>query len=458
MTIFLIRGCFLLLPFFSLFSEKFLLSLKEAEELTLKSNPAIQLTRYTVQQYDYQYSQSVSSWFPEITFGSMYAKLQKSQKISPQQRQTHLFSNQVELTQPIFSSTLLGNLNLSKLAKTEARAVKGQVTNQILLQIRNLYLKNLIREESLLTQKQAIAYFDASYKSIREKYLAGNTTSLAENQAKTVFSQAITSYYNTIKEAGEAKRQLVFMLNLDSIESKNLVLKKEISLNDYPFLHEKLNLLQNLLATQPIDLDHLFTLFSPEEEELWTAQAKQLHPELKRARLYLQETNEKSRISKAGYLPQISAFVDYGYYQPINGQFFKQRNDFAGGVQLSWCLFNSFKREMKIKEASSLKEAASIAYQYKNDEIAITIRNDLHQIEEALFTYLTSLDHVKLTEQKLQEATVSLSSGTIEPLELQQASYLFSEAQFQVKQNEYRILEAYFQLKHDAGTDLILEE
>src|SRR3982750_4740313 len=96
-----------LLPLTTLAMPPSSLSLKEAEELALSSNSAIRLTEYEAEQHKYRHLQSILSWLPEINFGSMYAKLQKSQKISSQQRQTHLFSNKLELIQPIFSPELL---------------------------------------------------------------------------------------------------------------------------------------------------------------------------------------------------------------------------------------------------------------------------------------------------------------------------------------------------------------
>src|SRR3982751_5560412 len=67
------------------------LTLEEAEHRALKTNIAIQLTDQDLKQYDSRHLQAILSWLPEVTFGSMYAKLQKSQKISHLQRQNHLF-------------------------------------------------------------------------------------------------------------------------------------------------------------------------------------------------------------------------------------------------------------------------------------------------------------------------------------------------------------------------------
>jgi|GEM_PF-1294462 len=426
------------------------LSLTEAENLALKSR-AVELVEHQVQQLSYRHLHSILSWLPEITFGSMYAKLQKPQDISPQQRQTHLFSNQLELIQPIFSAELLGDLKLSRIAEKGAYVWKEGIACQILFQVRMLYLNALIQKEALLAQKEAVAYLNAAYEDVQKQYLSGSATSLSVTQAKALLSQAITRYYNTLKEEGESRRQLILILNL---EENDLCLQPP-ELNNYPFLVKKYRLLQEKMELIPCNfsLEKSLSLFSQEEIEEWIAYAKKFQPQLKQTLLAIEEAKEKSKKIKGEYLPKILAFLDYGYYQPIRGQFFKQKNDFAGGIQLSWCLFNSFKREVKIKEARSFHEAATLAYQYKNDEVRLTIQNDLQRIEEAFFVYLTALHQRELAKQVFEESEVRFFAGALKELELQDLSRFLTEAQAHAKQSEYRLIEAYFQLKHDLGEE-----
>ncbi len=90
------------------------LTLHEAEQQALESNIAIRLTEQDVSQHNYQHLQSILSWLPDISFGSMYAALQKPQNISHSQKQTQLFNNQFVLTQPLFAPNLLGDLKLTQ--------------------------------------------------------------------------------------------------------------------------------------------------------------------------------------------------------------------------------------------------------------------------------------------------------------------------------------------------------
>jgi outer membrane protein TolC len=432
------------------------LTMQEAEDQALRSNVAIRLTEQDVAQNNYRHLQSILSWLPDITFGSMYAKLQKSQKISHLQHQNHLFSNQFVLTQPIFSPDLLGNVKLSGIARQGAMAGKEMTINDTLFDVRTLYLEVLLTQKTVDIQKQVIAYLTTAYEDQQKKFKAGSGTTLAISQAKAALSQEITQYYSSLKEASDAKQKFVLTIHLDPTKIENLKLDDTIGIKDYPLLQAKLTMLKTVIGTditQPSSLDTPFALFSSDEIEDWINLARQNRPELKRSQIYVRASEEKSRQSKSQYLPKIEAFADYGYYQPINGQFFRQRNDFAGGIQLSWSLFDSFKREAKVLEISALRKAAGIAYEYELQKVEMTIRNDIHQVEEALFVYLTAADSADLAEQALKETRTQLDAGTAIDLDLQNATRLDAQAQLQREQAEYNYLKSYFQLRHDSGVD-----
>jgi outer membrane protein TolC len=432
------------------------LTLQESETQALQSNVAIRLTEQDVAQYNYRHLQSILSWLPDISFGSMYAKLQKSQKVSHLQRQNHLFSNQFVLTQPLFSADLLGDLKLSKIAKQGALAGKEMAINDTLFQVRTLYLEVLLTQKAVDVQKQVIGYLNTSYEDQRIKYQSDSGTTLAISQAKSALSQGITKYYTSLKQASDAKQQFVLTIHLDPIKIENLKLDDTIGIQDYPLLHQKLTQLKAIIGSdiaQPSSLDNPFTLFSESEIQDWINLARQNRPELKRSHIFVRASEEKSRQSKSQYLPKIEAFADYGYYQPINGQFLRQRNDFAGGIQLSWSLFDSFKREAKVLEITALKKAAVIAYAYEAEKVDMTIRNDIHQIEEALFVYVTAADSADLAKQALDETCTRLSSGTVIDADLQNATRLFAEAKLLSEQAEFNYLKSYFQLLHDAGLE-----
>jgi outer membrane protein TolC len=432
------------------------LNLQESEQQALESNVTIRLTEQDVSQNKYRHLQSILSWLPNLSFGSMYAAFEKSQNISHMQRQTQLFNNQFVLTQPLFSPDLLGDLNLTKIGQEGAEAGREMAINDTLFQVRTLYLEVLYTQQAVDVQKQVIGYLSTAYEDQQKKFQTGSGTTLAVSQAKSTLSQEITKYYSTLKQASDAKQQFVLTIHLDPSKILGLKLDDSIGIKDYPLLMQKLTMLQSVVGgdiAQPASLDTPFAVFSEGEIQDWINQARQDRPELKRSHIYVKASEEKSRQTKSQYLPRIEAFADYGYYTPVNGQFFRQKNDFAGGIQLSWSLFDSFKREARVWEGSALKKAALIAYEYENDKVEMTIRNDIKQVEEALFVYLTAADNAELAKQALSETSISLSSGTVTDADHQNATRMVAQAQLARQQAEYNYLKSYFQLRHDAGLD-----
>jgi len=431
------------------------LTLQEAENEALESNIVIRLTEQDVTQHNYQHLQSILSWLPNISFGSMWAKLQKPQNIS-HQHQTNLFSNQIVLTQPLFAPHLLGDIKLSKIAKAGAITGREIAINDTLFQVRVLYLEVLLKQKAVDVIKQIIGYLNTAYADQQKKYESGSGTTLAKSQAKSALSQEITKYYTALKEASDAKQKFVLTIHLNPTKILNLQLDDTIGIKDYPLLEQKLTQLNTVIGSdiaKPSSLENPFALFSDGEIEDWAEKARQNRPELKQSQVYVKASEEKSRQSKSQYLPKIEAFADYGYYQPINGQFFRQKNDFAGGIQLSWSLFDSFKREAKVLEISALKKAAVLAYEYEANRVDLIIRNDIHQIEEALFAYITAADTADIAKQALDETCTQLNAGTVVNADFQNATRLYAEAQLQSQQAEYNYLKTYFQLLHDAGVD-----
>ncbi len=427
----------------------FALSLPEAEQRALESSPAIRLGDLQSEQNDAQYAQALLSWFPEVTFGSMAAILQKPQKISHLQKQKHLFSNQFTLTQPIFSSDLFGNLKLSRLIKEGGAVGKEIAISETLYAVRTQYIQYGMKNQELALENVKLGYLQQAYQDETIRLKTGRSTQLQVAKAKAAISIEMSKQMNAQKESNKARHELALLLHFPPQEEAGLKIDPLPSVDDYPLLKEKQRLLQNNLLEGKEG-----SLFNEEEINNLIAQARANRPELKKMRLYVQAADAKRGQSRTQYLPEVSAFVDYGYYQPVNGQFFRQRNDWAGGVQLSWSLFDSLKREMKSKESVAFRKAALVAYEFENDKLEMTIRQDVQDIEEALFLYQNSQENLYLAQQTLEEAEVQFGAGGLNDLQLQDTKKFLSESEFLQTQAQVALLQKYYQLEHDVNLDL----
>ena len=431
------------------------LTLQEAEMRAMQSSPAVQLGNLQAEQNAAQYVQAFLSWFPDITYGSMVAFLEKSQKISHLQKQKFIYSNQFTLTQPIFSSSLLSNLQIGRIIKEGGEVGKELAINETLYLVRTHYLQFGLKTRKADLENVNLAFLQKTFQDQEVLLKSGRSTQLQVAKAKAAISHEMIQELNSKKEALKARHELAILLRLSSAEESELAFTGFPSLDDYPILKEKQKLLQTYLVQNTLNRDPPSTLlFKEDETEQMVAQAKANRPELKKSSLLVEAANAKSKESRMQYLPEVSAFVDYGYYQPINGQFFRQRNDWAGGIQLSWSLFDSLKREMKSKEVAAFRKAAKLAYGFDSERLNISIRQDLRDIEEALFIYQNAQENLYLSQKTFEESEVQHAAGSLSDLQLQDAKRFLAESEYGQSEALAALLQKYYQLQHDIGYSL----
>lgn len=430
------------------------ITLKEAEEKALNSNVAIKISELQAREKELQSLQALLSWFPEVNYGAMAAVLQKPQEISRFQRQKKLFSNQFTVTQPLFSSSLLGDLRLSRLAKAGGILGKDIAINETLYQVRTNYLLFGLKVEESALDQMKLASLQRTYQDEEVKFKAGRSTQLQVARAKAAISYEISNQMARHKVAMQAKHDLSLLLHLSPEEEVLLSFTGFPSIQRYPMLTEKLQVLQAYLMENTMnEAPPSLSLFTDQEVQQYINLARVSRPELKKSSLIVQAAQVKQKQSFSQYFPEMSAFVDYGYYQPVNGQFFRQRNDWVGGIQLSWSLFDSLKREMKSKEVVALNKAAKLAYSYEYEKLEVTIRQDLRDIEGALLVYQNAQENQFLAKETLEAVEIQYEVGSASEINLRDAKQFYLESTFNLNQALAGLLQKYYSLVYDLGTD-----
>lgn len=435
------------------------LSLKQAEALALVQNKEIRLSEEELSQFYSRRLQSIASCFPKITFSSMYANLQKPQTFLGPLGQSQFTVNQFQLNQPLFSTDLIFEMRASKLYWKSTEANRNISINNALLQVRSLYYLVVLKEISLKVQEEVISYLAQSLEEEGKKYETGSAISFEVNQSKVALNNAISTYHSLLKDFNTACSQLTLALGNDPALNNQINLsEKNLPIESFPELSEKLGLLKQKSAElSQMELPPLTSskpLFSEEEIQRWIALAKQNRPDIKKSDALMRAAKEEVNYQKGRYFPTVSGFIDYGYYLPLNGLFVPQQKNWASGIQLQWDIFDSFKRELQIKESGHVRASAKIQLEQTRDKTSVEVRNQIYEIEEALFSYLAAYAGLELAGQAMKEAKIRLAAGTIRPLEYRDAVRAYAEAYRQSNQVKYSLIQSYFQLRHDAGIDV----
>ena len=434
----------ILLCTISLSAGELAVSLTEAEQMALSQNKEIRIMDESVGQYDAKRLQAIVSWLPNLSFGSMYTKLQKPIRIKPFRHETNLFVNQIQVNQPIFSPDLLFGIRTAKLAALGIEAERTRAVNDTLLDVRLAYFVVVLKERSLAVQNTVMTDLTDAVLTEEKRVDAGRATSFDVNQSQVALAQANSTYHTLLSDLKNAKINLLLALGIDPEQQQLIEVKDhELSLEPYGDLQQKIA----LALAHP----EARALYSEQEIQMWIGKGLNAKPEIKKADIFLQVADAETKNRKGQYLPTVGAFFDYGYYTPTNGEYFKQQYNAAGGVQLTWNLFDSFKRELAIREVSHVKTAALIGLEQEREKTALRIRRQIYAIEEAIFAYISAQKGLDLAVQAKNEAKIRLKAGSIPSMLYRDSMRSYAEAERQVDGAKFLLIEAYFRLRHDSG-------
>ncbi|MEM8628720.1 MAG: TolC family protein [Chlamydiota bacterium] len=452
----------LLIPFCA---PAWVLSRELAEEIALGENPLYLASHEKVYQSVQKKWQAVADWCPKVVYESFYAytfeptivEVVSSGALGYKQ---HLNMNKFGLSQPVFSSDLLFDLDRADLGLRRSQEENLQKKNQLLFSVRKSYYATLLAALQVETQKENIGYLQEALAIEKKRYESAVAPPLDVTKSAVASSNAISLYYQALKKWVSAKNALVQILGLEPAEADTIALEEtSFPLKEIPIVREKLqeakkhfcsNSITFLGALKQDPTESTLSLFSEEELRAYVVRALEYFPEiqLEKIAVDLQENALKKAYGK--YFPHIATFIDYqkNAGDPGARTFSEDSFSWAAGVKLSWNLFDSFGRERKIKEAASKKIAAKLRYKYAALQTEVALRDTLRQIEEGIYAYLHAENAVFFAKKAMEQAKERLLIGTMRPLDYRDSVNEFSQAQYLRNEAAYQTICAYYQLTY----------
>ena len=453
------------------------LSLSDAEAIALQYNKSLLIAREGTAQADERRSQAVSRWLPAIHYRAEFRDIEKKELFF-NVFSSHLdFSHQgyssiLQLNQPIFSTDLIFALKSKTLEAKVYTYAQANTKNELLLAVRDRYYQVLLYEKALDIERENIDYLAYALEQEQGRLDAGNATPFEVNQSKVSVANAISTYYATLKELKNARNGLILTLGIDPLLEPEIHLKqRSMPIEAIPELAAKLEELDQIYHyrsdTFPTTSDftrHIdtlenarkLTLFTPDEVQHYLDLALSLRPDLlaRRTQVGVADQNVNSKLGT--YLPQISGYVRYSYNDIDLGvrPFWQEQYNWAGGIVLTWNLFDSLLREHEIREARSVRSASRISYDQEWQRVEVEIRNGLYQLEEAMLTYLSATQAVFVAEQAREQAQDKLEFGRIAPLEYRDSVNQLAQARNQQNRASFDLLAAYYAVRYATGVDV----
>ena len=453
------------------------LTLARAEEIALEYNKQLLIAKEGVVEAKERKLQAISRWLPSLHFDAIWSQFERKEylfdvysNILPLSK--NAYHSGFTLDQPVFSSDLLFRLKARQYEERSADRDQVNTVNELLLALRDRYYSVILYELALGIQRQNVDYLSEALDQEHMKLEAGNSTTYEVNQSKVAVANAISLYYETLKNLKTARNALIITLGVDpNLEPKLSLKNREIPLFSVPTIAFKMEKALMKFHYQSSDfptikdvLDHIkhiedarrLTLFTEGEVLEYVELALKQRPDLARSCLEIKVAEQKVWEKVGHYFPKVGGFAHYIYNESEPGPkpFFKEKYYFSGGLSLSWNLFDSFLREHEVREASSQKRAAKIAYTRDLQAIEVQVRDSLYQFEEALYAFLSSQNGAMLAEQARYQAADKLAFGRIPPLEYRDSVNQLAMACNLRNKASTQLMMAYYQLRYAIGQDV----
>jgi outer membrane protein TolC len=374
------------------------ITLREAVQLALKHNHYVRIAQFQVEAKQHAKDVARSAYFPSIKNESRLFEVTDTQFIQipagslgtvggiplpersdilNQGGKTFITSG-TTLAEPLtqlFTRVKPSN-DMARADLNATRANSQETENEVALKVHELYYRVLIGQlHRNATEAKIKAAQDLQSERVQEvKYGSTLDENLVESRAQ-------------------------------SLQAKQELLTTELQLSD---LTLQLDDLIGLPLTTELALDASVPAVQDTcEREECIKTALKSHPEIIAAREEVRKAAAGAQLSKADYVPDVSAFARYSYQDNLP---FLARNFGSFGVQFEYDIFDGGRRRAAVRESNAVLAQAKENLERISDEVQVRVQvayNKLHRTQEmvGVSEELVALrtESRRVTAQRLQQ-------------------------------------------------------
>lgn len=196
-------------------------------------------------------------------------------------------------------------------------------------------------------------------------------------------------------------------------------------------------------------------------------------PDLEQARIAVELQNVQRSITRAGYLPSVSAFANFGYsgnipdsrevvtqtgpfeYEATTNGFFSDsywQPSLAVGVRVNWMLFDGFQTRYRVQQNTIAVQQAEIEFEQATESAKLDVAQSLRQVESARRRTSSQQRTVDTAQLAYDFAFERLRNGVGTQLDVRQASDNLDQSRLLYLQAVYDLLVARSNLERAMGT------
>jgi len=372
------------------------LSLADAVDIGLHQNPALLRAQKDLEASEGVAIQTRAIALPTLAVGGSYAAVQRTDIDiievpgftfgTPQNWQTG-----VKLIQSLYEGgRMLSGIRASQLTKDQAFLTYQAIVADTVLIVQLAYYDVLLGRQQIVVQEASVELLTSVLADTSRRFNAGTVPRFNVLQAEV--------------ELANARPKLITARNQFRIAKNNL--SNLLGLNIPPGTFEDIPLeLSGKLEDEPFDLE------LPRAVSL----ALERRTELGALRKAEELRKEDLVTARAGYKPVLQGYVGYDVHNSVlTSDLTVTDHGWIAGVQLSWNLFDGFRTQGKIKEATANYERAGLELEDRTRLIELDVRTAFSNFIEAREVLESQKKVLEQAEEavRLARARSEAGSGT----------------------------------------------
>lgn len=415
------------------------ITLQEAVQIAVKHNHVVRIAGLDVQEKQHAKDVARSGYFPSLTnqsqvftvtdtqfiqigagsLGTVGGTSIPTESVTLNQGGKTFVTSGTGLVQPLtqlFTRVRPAN-DAARADLNASRANEKETENEVALKVHEIYYQILIAQ------------------------LHRNATEAKIRAAQDLESERVEQ----VKYGSTLDEQLIDS-RAQTLETKQDLLTTNLQISD---LTMQLNDVMGLPVTTQLELD----VTVPEAKESCRREecvklALASHPEILAARAEVEKASAGVRLSKADYVPDISAFARYTYSSDVP---FLARNFGSFGAQLTYDLFDGGRRRAALGESESKLAQAKENLTRISDDVELRVQTAWNKLDRTREMVNVSQQIVTLRTESTRVTTQQLQRGEALPSQADAATAQEFDAKTLLLQSQLSYVQAHDELLQSMG-------
>lgn len=392
--------------YFSQTTQKITLTLKDALAIAQEKNWDIRIAGEDIKRAEEQINEAYSNAWPSVSFTGRYVRNIKLPVLfippntafnpSPETQTFELGSDNsidagITLTQVLYSQKVNTAVQIADEYAEYSRKGERAKRLEVTLAVKKAFYNVLLMKEMVAVSKKSYELAEANFKNV-----------------SALYNQGVASEYDVLRAEVQKANMQPALLQAE---------------NSYQLT---LNYLKNLLA---LDIDtevdvqgeFVYEKISPEIITSANETALANNPFLQQLKINESLLEKNLTIEKSEYYPTLAMFGQYQWQTQDNTfklQNYKWAESFMVGLQLSYNIFDGFRRGARIEQVKIDKEKISLTRKKVTEGLKIQIQQAQMKMNEAAKRIESQLKNLEQAEKTVSIAETRFKSGIGTQLEI----------------------------------------